>query len=356
MLKVLAVDDSEVNLAIYKRAIEKVGGCEYVAFADSNLALEWCARNEPDLAIVDYWMPAPNGLQFIERFRSLQPDQDIPVVMITIERDVSVRYRALELGASDFLISPIDQLEFTARVRNLLALRSSRKELANRAVWLAGEVARATADIVAGEQETIYRLTKALEFRNIETGNHIVRMAQYSVLICKALGLSPQEQELMLLAAPMHDIGKIATPDNILNKPAALSDAEWNVMRRHAFDGYQMLRGSGSPLLQRAAEIAYTHHERFDGTGYPRGLCGTEIPLYGRICAVSDVFDALTSRRPYKEPWPVDTAVDLLRAERGAHFDPEIVDAFLTVLDEALPIMARYADTAPPASPELAGA
>lgn len=220
----------------------------------------------------------------------------------------------------------------------MLALRQHQIALADRASWLAEEVKKATAEIKAREYDTIMRLSKAAEYRDPETGMHILRMANYSYLIGKKLGLPSDQLDLLFQAAPMHDIGKVGTPDHILLKPGRLDPDEMAVMRQHATIGYEILRGSSSPLLQMAAEIANTHHEKYDGTGYPNGVKGEEIALVGRIVAVADVFDALTSTRPYKPAWELDKAANFMREQRGLHFDPQCLDAFFECWEEVLTI------------------
>jgi len=266
--------------------------------------------------------------------------------MITANDQLEVRYHALEDGANDFLSKPIDKIEFKARVRNMLALRANQKRLEDQASWLAEEVVKATEEIVGRERETILRLSRAAEYRDPETGAHILRMAHYAWLIAVRLGLPVPQQQLLLEAAPMHDVGKVGVPDHILLKPAKLDTHEFEIMKQHAQMGYRILAGSQSPLLQMAAEVALHHHEKFDGTGYPLGLVGDTIPLTARIVAVADVFDALTSARPYKPAWDIDRAVEFMRAERGRHFDPRCVDAFLHDFDEVLAIRERYRDEA----------
>jgi putative two-component system response regulator len=216
--------------------------------------------------------------------------------------------------------------------------------LANRAEWLAAEVAQATAEIAAREKEAILRLSRAAEYRDPETGSHLLRMSNYTRLIAEQLGLSPDEQELLLEASPMHDIGKVGTPDQILLKPGRLTPEEFEIMKQHATIGYEILRDSVSPLLQCAAKLAMAHHEKFDGSGYPQALAGEAIPLHGRIVAVADVFDALTSERPYKKAWTLEAAVDFLKSNSGSHFDPACVEALLAVWPQVLEIRARYYD------------
>lgn len=343
-MNVLMIDDNEVNLTVYRNALKSVEGAHCVAFTSSGDALEWCENNEADVVLVDYDMPRPNGLEFIEAFRRIGANDQVPVIMITGLAERDIRYRALDLGVADFLSKPVDIPEFRARMRNMLALSDSRKKLADRARWLASEVQRATADIIAREKETINRLMRAAEFRDNETGMHIVRMGHFSAEIGRAFGLPETECETLLMATPMHDIGKVATPDRILLKPGKLDPGEWEIMKQHTIAGYEILKESQSELLQTAAQIALSHHEKFDGTGYPYGLNGENIPLCGRICAVSDVFDALTSERPYKHAWPVEQAIEEIDRLAGSHFDPDLVNAFHVALSRIVEIKQQYRD------------
>ena len=330
-MNVLMIDDNELNLTIYRSALRSVEGVECVAFTSSSDALTWSANHETDVVLVDYDMPSPNGLEFIEAFRRQRNNEQAPIIMITALTERDIRYRALELGAADFLGKPVDIAEFRARMRNMLALADSRKKLANRARWLAAEVQRATADIVAREKETINRLMRAAEFRDNETGMHILCMGHFCAELGRAIDLPESECETLLMATPMHDIGKVATPDSILLKPGKLDADEWVIMKKHTIAGYEILKDSQSELLQMAAQIALSHHEKFDGSGYPYGLRGEDIPLCGRLCAVSDVFDALTSERPYKSAWPIERAIDEIdcalqltfKTVSLPHFNPE---------------------------------
>ena len=344
MNRVAIVDDNDINLALLKAWVVKAGDCEPILFHDSSKGLAWCIENRPDLLIVDYMMPVLDGLQFITRFRAEPGCEEIPVLMITANDGKDVRYEALQIGATDFLTKPVDRVEFAARVKNMLALGNSRKKLADKAAWLAEEVRKATAAVHAREQELLYRMSRAAEFRDPETGAHIQRMAHYSRLIAAQLGLTAEEQTLILQAAPMHDVGKIGIPDYILLKPSSLRPEEFAVMKTHAELGHELLRGSESTVLQAAATIAVSHHEKFDGSGYPYATAGYAIPLFGRIVAVADVFDALTSERPYKKAWSLERSVDYLRDGKGGHFDPQCVDAFLACWDDVLKIHAEYQD------------
>ena len=343
---VLIVDDTEINLILFGALVKKLDNCEGHTFASSADGLEWARRNDLDLLIVDYMMPDIDGLEFISRFRALPGCESVPILMITANDQKQLRYRALDLGANDFLIKPVDKVEFLARTKNMLTVSEARKQLVNRAAWLADEVRKATAEILARERETVLRLCKAAEYRDPETGAHILRMAHFSRLIARKLGLSVDQQELLLEAAPLHDIGKVGIADPILLKPARLNAAEFEIMKQHAIFGYELLKGSSSKVLQAGAEIAKGHHEKFDGSGYPHGLKGTDIPLFSRIVAVADVFDALTSERPYKKAWELEAAVDFLTAGAGTHFDPDCVRAFLEAWEDVLEIRQRYQEDA----------
>jgi response regulator RpfG family c-di-GMP phosphodiesterase len=349
MKRVAIVDDSDINLTLLKVLVTKLGGCEPLLFQDSSKGLAWCCENAPDLLIVDYMMPDLDGLEFIARFRAAPGCAEIPVLMITANDDKDVRYEALKIGATDFLTKPVDRIEFSARVTNMLALGTSRRHLADRAAWLAEEVKKATAAIHSREQELLFRMSRAAEFRDPETGAHIQRMAHYSHLIAASLGLSAEDQALILQAAPMHDVGKIGIPDLILLKPGRLTPEEFDVMKSHARLGFELLSGSESFVLQAAASIAISHHEKFDGSGYPYGVAGQAIPLFGRIVAVADVFDALTSERPYKKAWEFERAIDFLREGAGTHFDATCVEAFLVRMDDILAIHVRFQDKELPA-------
>ncbi len=344
MYKVLIVDDSEINLQLIKALVLKVGDCEPVVYDRPKAALAWCREHVPDLVIVDYMMPEMDGMRFIEAFRALHGRTAIPILMVTANGQKEVRYEALLGGANDYLNKPIDRIEFSARVRNMLALREGQRFLAERAQTLAEQVAEQTREIRERERELTYRLSRAAEFRDPETGAHIQRMAHYSHTIARGLDLDPAQCQLILQAAPMHDVGKIGIRDDILLKPGKLTEPEFELMKRHALFGYEILKNSGSEVLQAGAEIARTHHEKYDGSGYPAGLKGREIPLFGRIVAVADVFDALTSERPYKKIWPLEEAMLYLENGRGKHFDPLCVEAFLAGWEDVLDIRQRFQD------------
>lgn len=343
-MKVVIIDDNMVNVMVLRVMVRQLPDCQGVEFTDPVAALAWCRENEADLIVTDYMMPELDGLALVTAFRALPGRHDVPVLMVTASHETEIRYQALSQGANDFLTKPVDRTEFLARARNMLVLRAGQKALADRAAWLADEVRKATRAIAERERDTIFRLSRAAEYRDPETGAHVLRMAHYSRLIALRLGLPDEERDLLFQAAPMHDIGKVGIPDHILLKAGRLDPDEMVIMREHAAIGFEILRDSASPVLQMAAIIAKSHHEKFDGTGYPAGLRGEEIPLVGRIVAVADVFDALTSERPYKKAWTIDAARDHIQARSGTHFDPRCVEAFLQDWNVVLEIRQHHAD------------
>lgn len=341
-VNVLIIDDDPVSVAIIHDHVARLEHCRIFSFSSSSLALQWCERYEPDLVMVDYQMPSPNGLEFIDLFRRMPGKEEIPLVMITSTDAMEIRYQALDKGINDFLCKPFDSVEFLARIRNMLALRRKQKELATRAKQLDDEVRRATSKLLRQERETIIILSRATELRDPETFAHLQRMSYYSRIIAENLGLSPDEQELIFNAAPLHDIGKVGIPDGILLKTVDLDLDEFNTIMRHTILGHEILRESDSPILRMGAEIALSHHEKFDGSGYPHGLVGDAIPLCGRIAAVADVFDALTSMRPYKKAWSVEQAAEEIRNLAGMHFSPSCVSAFMKGWDDVVAVHESY--------------
>lgn len=350
-MHVLIVDDDRINLTLFGQMLKSVHDVRVTPLDDPLQALDWCRAGKPDLVLVDYMMPGMDGLAFLQRLRAMYAQAPVPTIMITADTDRGVRHRALKLGANDFLTKPMDRIELQARVHNLLTGRRAQLALQARAASLSDAVSEAARAIVAGEREAVHRLGRVASYRDPETGDHVTRMAQYARLLAEGLGLDIEEQELICAAAPMHDLGKIGIPDHILQKPGRLDAAEMACMRTHARIGADILRGSSLPILQAAAVIALSHHEKFDGTGYPSGLAGVAIPLHGRIVAVADVFDALTSARPYKTAWDCARAFAFLEDGAGSHFDPACVRAFLAQRQAVLAIHAAYLDPAVPCAP-----
>ena len=281
--KVLIVDNAEINLILFEALLKRMNSCESVKFSSAVAGLASAQREDYDLVIVDYMMPDLNGMDFITQFRQTPGREDTPVLMITANDQKQVRYRALDAGATDFLTKPVDKVEFMARVNNMLHLGASRKVLANRAAWLAEEVRKATYQIKERERETVIRLSKAAEYRDPETGSHIVRMAHYSELIARGLGLPWEECELLLEAAPMHDIGKVGITDNILLKPGRLTPEEFEVMKLHSVYGYDILKGSSSRVLQTGAAIALGHLPKLAAEQVTFPYAYTDPPTYSDI-------------------------------------------------------------------------
>ncbi len=337
MSTVIIIDDQSIGRMILEELVRSIGdGVEAVSFSDPVKALDWAKYHPHDLVLTDYKMPNMDGIEFTQWLRKIPSCADVPVVIITCMDDKSVRYRALEVGATDFLTKPIDHHECRARCRNLLRLRQQQVIIRDRARWLEKEIDDKTRALRLREQETLRRLAKAGEYRDQDTGEHIERIAELSRRIAETLGQSNSFCDTLEHAAPMHDIGKIGVPDRILQKPGNLNDRERGIMRRHAQIGYEILRDSPSHYLQTGATIAWCHHEKYDGTGYPRQLTRANIPLEARIVALADVFDALLSTRPYKAAWSLDQTVAHIRSQRALHFDPDCVDALLDGVETTL--------------------
>ncbi|HEX7053753.1 MAG TPA: HD domain-containing phosphohydrolase [Burkholderiales bacterium] len=344
---VIVVDDQSTGRAILEQVVRSLDERVLVeGFARPVDAVVWATRHIADLVLVDYMMPDMDGIEFVKRLRALPGYEHVPIVMVTVHDDRKVRYAALDAGITDFLTKPVDARECLARCRNLLTLRRQQLVLEDRRRLLEHMVEDATREVREREKETLLRLARAGEFRDEETGYHLIRMSRYSRLIANAIALERDEAETIELAAPLHDIGKIGIPDQILLKPAKLDAAEWQVMRRHPVIGHEILKGSASKYVRMGALIALGHHEKYDGTGYPNGLVGDHIPLCARIVAVADVYDALTSVRPYKPAWNSDEAFHYVTSQAGKHFDPRLVDAFVGVKREVLQVQNEWRDPA----------
>jgi two-component system response regulator RpfG len=328
-LTILNIGNRE-DEALYRRATTTPGENPSIrTFADLAQARTWASQHQPDIAVVDLRKFNGEGVSFLRRFRGSPACSDIPLLAIVPEHDRANRGRALAAGANDLLLTPLDLHECQMRVANLLTLSAQRRIIRRQAQWLEKSNSDVSSEIRAREQETLLRLARAGEYRDEGTGMHVMRMAQVSRSIAETLGLPDAECEVIEAAAPMHDIGKIGISDSILRKQGPLTTAERRVMETHTIIGYEILKDSRSVYVQRGAEIALTHHERFDGTGYPHCLRAETIPLAARIVAVADVYDALTSNRPYKPAWPENSVRAYLVEQSGKHFDPACVDAFL---------------------------
>nr|WP_167406720.1 HD domain-containing phosphohydrolase [Bradyrhizobium forestalis] len=345
LTQALLVDDSRSVLNFLKRHIEADGLVEATTFLDPVEALACAQERVFDLVLVDYEMPHMDGISFIRSFRRLPGCADTPIAMITSRQTDDVKMEALQAGATDFLPKQPQSVEMTVRLRNLIQLGAAVRKLNDRAAHLASEVAVATRKLGEREEEIILRLALAVEYRDNDTGEHTLRVARYSRIIAEQLGLPPRLCRDIYLAAPLHDVGKVAIPDNILLKPGKLTDEEMAVIRTHATIGERILADSSCELIRLGAQIAAGHHERWDGAGYPNALKADEIPVAARVVAVADVFDALTTRRPYKEPMPLEVARAYLAENAGRQFDPACVEAFLSRWDEVVEIAAGQRTT-----------
>ncbi len=319
--KILIVDDEPVNLQVLKQILDN----DYqLIFAKSGeKALELAEKQQPDLILMDIMMPVMSGYDAVRLLKKNDNTRHIPVIFVTAMADIEDETLGFDVGAVDYISKPVSAPLVRARVRTHISLVR-----------------------VEELQETRLAIVRCLghaaEFKDNETGLHVIRMSQYSYIIAKAYGLSDEQADNLLHAAPMHDVGKIGIPDHVLLKNGKLDEDEWAIMRKHPEFGAQIIGEHRSPLLKLARTIALTHHEKWDGSGYPNGLKGEEIPLEARIVAIADVYDALTSKRPYKEAWPIDKAIACIDENSGFHFDPYLVTLFKQNLDAIKEVQLRW--------------
>jgi putative two-component system response regulator len=346
--RILVVDDEQANLKLLGLMLRTEGYSSVELQADPREVVPRYRDARPDLILLDINMPHLDGYQVMEALAALADPLLPPIVVLTAQSGEDFLLRALQSGASDFLSKPFNRRELLARVNNTLLAHLARRMLHDQKATLEALVARRTAELRRSRLDIVHRLGRASEYRDNETGQHIVRMSQASALLARRAGWTEADCELLLNAAPMHDVGKIGIPDAILLKPGPLTPDERTVMKTHTTIGASILDGSDSDLLEMAREIALAHHEKWDGSGYPGGLAGESIPEAARIVAIADVFDALTSDRPYKRAWSVADASAFLAEGAGTHFDPRLVALFLQLLPEMTDIRARHAgpDTA----------
>jgi putative two-component system response regulator len=343
---ILVVDDEPANVKLLQVLLDRAGYRNVVALTDAREVEAAAANMAFDLIILDLNMPHLNGFAVMELLHARLGTTAPPVLMLTAQHDREFRVRALRSGARDFVGKPFDYPEFLARVRNLLEAHAYQVLLRNNNSLLESQVRARTAELHDSRLQVVRHLGRAAEYRDNETGLHIIRMSKISVSIARSLDWPDARCDLLLNASPMHDIGKIGIPDHILLKPARLDAEEWSVMQRHTVIGGEILAGESAELLRMAHEIALNHHEKWDGSGYPQGLRGESIPVTARIVAIADVFDALTSRRPYKPAWPVNDATAWIRAQAGQHFDPDITERFFAALPAVVAIARDYAEPA----------
>ena len=364
--KVMIVDDEPVNVKVVRRHLTRAGFSRIMDCSEPTQALDIIVEWQPDLLILDILMPEITGLDLLRQLRDIPSTRHLPVIVLTASSDHETKLEALNLGASDFLSKPVDPLELAPRIRNSIQSKRYQDHLRTYNDRLEEAVARKTAQLELSRREVLLCLARAAEYRDDDTGQHILRVGRYAAIIAHGLGFDEDYVQQIEQAAQLHDVGKIGIRDEILHKPGKLDQLEFSEIQKHSGYGKHILQTmashhlnwneehsqiggmilqtSQSPLLQTACRIALTHHERWDGSGYPIGLAGTDIPIEGRITAVADVFDALSSRRPYKPPFPIDKCFEILEDGRGSHFDPEVLDAFFASRDKILSVQMEFLD------------
>ena len=364
--KIMIVDDEPINIKVARKYLSTEGYQDFISTTQSTEALEIIKDQMPDLILLDIMMPEVDGLQVLDQIRHDEAIPAIPIIILTANNDRETKFKALNLGATEFLGKPVDPAELAARVHNCLVMKSQRDHLNHYAWELELEVSARTQALVEAQKDLIHCLAQAAEYRDDATGRHVIRVGQYAGIIAQAMNLDNETVELIRCAAPLHDIGKLGVPDAILLKPDKLDAEEFEIMQRHCGFGKRIvekmpdddskmlrthtdvgariMRSSSCLVLKFAARIALTHHEKFDGSGYPIGLAGTDIPIEGRITAVADVFDALSSKRPYKPAFPIDKCLGILEEGRGTHFDPDVLDAFFARKKQIVNTQIQHAD------------
>jgi cyclic di-GMP phosphodiesterase len=365
--KVMIVDDEPINIKVVRKYLEMEGYRNFVSTIDAPHAFEMIRKEKPDVVLLDIMMPEVSGLDILEMLSGNNETARIPVIILTATGDPETKRKALDLGATDLLAKPVDINELVPRIRNALLVKAHHDHLRDYAEQLERDVRVRTEEVMTTRLQVIHCLARAAEYRDNDTGYHVVRVGRLVGMIARSLGLDEATVELMEHAAPLHDVGKIGIPDSILLKPGKLTPEEfaviqthcglgkrvfecvggeeWEIAKHHTDIGAKIMSGISSPLMTMAARIATTHHERWDGTGYPLALAGEAIPIEGRITSVADVFDALSSRRPYKPAFPMEKCLAIMEEERGKHFDPAVLDAFLSCIEDIVAIQIKYADT-----------
>jgi putative two-component system response regulator len=340
--KILIIDDQKLHALFLKKILADEGFQNIEVVVDSVKALPVFREFSPELVILDMIMPQLDGFQVMNQLNEFRRDHYLPILALSSDKSSDLRLRALQSGATDFLNKPYENLEMMFKIRNMIEMRALHMEVQNQNKILEIKVQSRTKELRDTQLDIIRRLAQAAEFRDNDTGMHIIRMSQYCQKFGSVLGLSENDCELILNASPLHDIGKIGIPDRILLKPSKLTDDEYEIMKTHTTIGAHLLSGSNSPVMKMAQIIAETHHERWDGRGYPKQLKGNEIPLIGQLCSICDIFDALTSVRPYKEAWTVKQAVDEIKRLNGLAFGPDIVERFVAIFSHIEEIKNRY--------------
>lgn len=316
-------------------------GYQVITAVSEEEALHKVKEDVPNVILMDVMITGLDGITLTRRLKEDDVTAAVPVVMITSGTDVENRLKALDAGVDDFLTSPVEEIEIRARLNSLLKVNAYNRQLLGYGKDIENEVARRTNELTRAFErikiaslDTVYRLSRAAEYKDEDTGAHVERMSHYSSAIARAMGHDEEFVENILWAAPMHDIGKIGIPDNVLQKPGKLDAEEWDIMKQHTIIGGEILKDADTDFIRLAQEIALSHHEKWNGSGYPYGLKGNDIPLTGRIVALADVFDALTSERPYKQPFSLEKALAIIKEDSGSHFDPDVSEAFFSIENE----------------------
>jgi putative two-component system response regulator len=332
---ILIVDDQMTNIMLLESILRNAGYLHVHSTQDPTQVVSLFKELKPDLVCLDIRMPELNGFQVMGQLKIIHQHAYLPILVLTSEEDRETRLRALESGAKDFLLKPFDKIEVLMRIRNLLEASLLNKAMLRHNETLEEIVKIRTRELKETQIDVVHRLARAAEHRDNETGSHIVRMSHYATVLGRASGMTEDECDILFHATPMHDVGKLGIPDRILLKPGKLTVEEFAIMKQHTVIGANLLSGSQSAVLKMGEVIALTHHEKWDGSGYPNRIAGEDIPLSGRICAIADVFDALSSKRCYKDPWPLEKTLNEIRSQAGKQFDPHLV----TVFDELLPVI-----------------
>jgi putative two-component system response regulator len=344
--RILIVDDNAANVRLLEKILDQAGYRNVQSTTDPRRVTALQRENDFHLILLDIRMPHKDGFQVMEELSNFTDGGYLPILVLTAQSDMSTRMRALESGARDFLTKPFDRAEVLQRLFNMLEVRILYNRQRHQSEILEAAVRERTKDLRRSRLDIIRRLGRAGEYRDNETGRHVIRMSETCQRLALAANLGDDVAEMLLTASPMHDVGKIGIPDTILLKPGRLTPDEWEVMKAHTLIGGDILSEHPSELIGMARNIALTHHEWWGGSGYPHGLKGEDIPVEGRVTAICDVFDALTSARPYKAAWPVEDAIDYVREKAGTQFDPALAQAFLDIIDDVLEIRASHADDA----------
>jgi len=341
---ILIVDDEPFNVEVLKQTLEGAGYRAVRSTSDSREVAEIYKEFRPDLVLLDIRMPHVDGFQVMEQLKEIENGSYLSILILTAHADDEICVKALNNGAKDFLAKPFQLMEMLSRVKNMLEVRILHNRLNNQNKVLDEKVRERTKELHQTRLSIIHRLGRAGEYRDNETGNHVIRMSHFSAIIAKAAGLSDEHCDLLLQASPMHDIGKIGIADSILLKPGKLTFEEFEIMKTHVVIGGEILSDDNSELISLAQRVALQHHERWDGTGYMNGIKGNNISIEARIVSIADVFDALTSERPYKKAWSVEDAVTEIKSKSGIFFDPDLVKLVDNLIPEFMKIKMQFSD------------